>query len=461
MHRDYDNIVDKNRTGDDVVIIGRGVDLGRVRPPFGGILIAMLASMLAMSAACAPRSDRGVAEHRAALARAMSAGDAAAIAREVESLRQALGDRTGLPETPDRYERAPDDVAALGAEEARSAVAPVLARMAAHHDWSTPVDPRTLDLPLRDAAEIVVGALNLRRVDPAQIEPAMALARTAGDFLLHAQSAAGTGGFPFPASRGASDAEAFRASRKFLDAAEREGRLDRVLRNGWIVDDLGDGGLQFDNGECGVAMLALHAATGEAKYLASARAAADWAIRQPLATNWNYNSFSVYLLTEAWVATGDTRYRDAALEKARLGVIPGQLRAGPRAGRWLDPHNARPAYHYIMLRALARLLAALPAHHEAREDIDTALRLGLSARNHDFTDADAGVANKDQAWQALLAAARAYADRPDTRKETGTDAALDSLRRLSAAQWRRGHMPMSPQSFGLLLADAVGPRGIR
>lgn len=429
----------------------------RVRSARVGAAVALLVSGLALSAACAPGSD--AAGDRAALTRAMAARDADEVARVVETLRRDLGARAGLPETPDRYEAVPRDAQPLDAEEARRAVAPVLARMAVHRDWRASIDPRTLDVPLRDAAEVVAAALILARVDPDAKEAAMAQAVAAGEFLLRAQAEAGTGGFPFPASRGGSDAAAFRASRKLLDAAVREGRSAQVLHNGWIVDDLGDGGLQFDNGECGVAMLALHAATGEAKYLTAARAAADWAIRQPLAANWNYNSFSVRLLADVGEATGVTRYRDAAVEKARLGVIPGQLRSGPYAGRWLDPHNARPTYHYIMLHALARLLAALPADDAAREEVDAALRLGLSARNPDFIRD--GVPNKDRAWLALQASAQVYADRPDRRKETGIDTALDELRRLAAAQWREGRMPMPPRSFGLLLADAVGTRGLR
>ena len=35
-----------------------------------------------------------------------------------------------------------------------------------------------------------------------------------------------------------------------------------------------------------------------------------------------------------------------------------QLTEGPRKGRWADAHNARPPYHYIMVRGLAALAAA-------------------------------------------------------------------------------------------------------
>lgn len=301
----------------------------------------------------------------------------------------------------------------------------------------------------------MVGALAMREADPASAGAALAQAIAAGEFLLRAQAEAGSGGFPFPASRGVSDTAPFLAADRFLDNARRDGALDRVVRNGWLVADLGDGGLQFDNGECGVAMLALYAATGDAKYLASARRAADWAMTQPLAPNWNYNSFSVYLLAEIARVTGETRYRDMALEKARYGVVPGQLRAGQRAGRWHDPHNARPAYHYIMLRALAALVAVLPPGSAERIEVERSLRLGLIARNREFEAS--GAPNRDHAFQALLQVAQVYRNAPLFLDDTGTASALDALRRLSAAQWREGRAPLGPRAFGLLLADTARP----
>jgi len=98
--------------------------------------------------------------------------------------------------------------------------------------------------------------------------------------------------------------------------------------------------LQFDNGECGIAMFDLFELTQDPRYLDSARQAANWALTRPLCTNWNYNSFSVHLLAKAYDVTQEPEYRDAALKKALLGVIPGQLIDGPRAGRWMDAHNA-------------------------------------------------------------------------------------------------------------------------
>ena len=79
-------------------------------------------------------------------------------------------------------------------------------------------------------------------------------------------------------------------------------------------------------------------------------------------------------LAKAYAITGEATYLEAALRKARLGVIPGQLTDGPRAGRWIDPHNARPAYHYIMMRSLAQLLAVMPEDPVDRADILNALK---------------------------------------------------------------------------------------
>lgn len=421
------------------------------------LMTTLVCALVCCAGACAPReAEAQTVPRRAALEKAMGHRDIDAIRREIATLRGVLGDRAGLPETPDRFDKIPWSAEPLSPQEARLAVVPALARMKRLRWWSDAPDPRTLTHPLREVAETISGALAMRAVDPDAAEEALALARDAGEFLLRAQTEAGTGGFPFPGTRGGSDAAAFRASRKLLETAARRGAIDRVLRNGWIVDDLGDGGLQFDNAECGIAMLELHAATGESRYMAAARRAADWAIDQPLATNWNYNSFSIWLLSETWRFTGEARYREAALEKARYGLIPGQLRDGPYAGRWLDSHNARPAYHYIMLRALASLVSALPPRSAERTEIEAVLRAGLAARNRDFTTS--GAPNRDQAWQALLAAADVYAQQPAVFAAIGGEDALGALRRLAAARWRAHEFSLAPRSFGLMLADAAGTR---
>lgn len=293
------------------------------------------------------------ADLRAALARE----DLAAIRKSVDAVRRQLGTKAGEPEVADRWQLIPPEGSWLTEEEARPGFTPYLSQWEQRvRTWSQEMEAGQMKDPLRAPASVVGGCVAVCRAGLAGAERCEKLAREAADLLCRAQAEAGAGCFPFPASRGASGARAFQAASRFLAKAEAAGRLEEVTRHGWIFDDLGqDGGLQFDNAEAGVAMLELYELTHEPRWLAAARSAADWAAARPLCANWNYNSFSVWLLAKACEVTGEKRYGEAALKKARLGVLPGQMTDGPHAGRWLDPHNARPAYHYIMLRALTQL----------------------------------------------------------------------------------------------------------
>lgn len=420
-------------------------------------LITLALSITACRPPSANASDPAVGDHRVRLkpemAAAMAQRDAAAIDRLVAEANRLLGAKVGEPDTRDRYATIPADTTPLRIDEIHRLAAKMPARIEAQRWWRIGLDPLRLARPLREPADAISGLLAAHRAGLGTDGAALRSAREAGEFLLWAQAEAGTGGFPFPASRGVSEAPPFKASAAFLDAAERSGDLDSRVRKGWLVDDAGDGGLQFDNGECGIAMLELHAATGDARFLDAARRAADWAIGQPLSVNWNYNSFSAYLLAEMYRATGETRYRDAALDKALYGVLPGQLRDGPRTGRWHDPHNARPAYHYIMLRSLASLATTLPSDNADRIRIETALRLGLHARNADFIGP--GAANKDKALETLLIVRDAYRDNPAFLDASLTPQAFAALERLILGQLRAGRDPLSPRGYGQYLADAA------
>lgn len=136
-------------------------------------------------------------------------------------------------------------------------------------------------------------------------------------------------------------------------------------------------------------------------------------------------------------------------------MIPGQLSDGPRAGRWMDPHNARPAYHYIMLGALAQLAAVLPAGHMERPAVLNALTLGLESRNAEMVGR--GVMTKDKAAEALPLVVSVFADDPDFLAKTHTIEALRTLDRLAAAQARGGRQPLGPRGWGLLLERAASP----
>jgi hypothetical protein len=404
---------------------------------------------------------------RAALVAALKTQDPEVVQRAVAAINDRLGARQGVPETPDRYSRIPLNATPLSNAEAIASVSKMAAHIAQHRWWRVGIDPTTLTSPLREPASAIVGLLAASRVmksfTHAQMQtPKQDLyldaAREAGDFLLWAQTQADTGVFPFPASRGNANSAAFRSAERQLARAEKKG-LANVIKNGWAIEDDDDGGLQFDNGECGVAIFALYEATQDKKYLDAALRSAEWAHRRPLVANWNYNSFSVRLLSRAYLTTGNKKFLESATKKALLGVIPGQLTQGKNKGRWSDAHNAKPAYHYIMMDSLVELFAALRNAGEdktsAGDAVLDALRLGLTARNRDFLAADRGAPTKETAMIALLNTNRVFAENAAFLRETKSYEARDALTKLLSNQLRRAALPVAPSALGLFLEDAV------
>jgi hypothetical protein len=383
------------------------------------------------------------------LANALANQDAAAISGAVDEVNHLLGDKAGVPETPDKFIAIPKAGKWLTNEEASSGFEPSFERLNELRWWKIGLDPTQLGHALREPASVASGNLAACRAKLNGADRSLAIAKEAGDFLIWAQEQGGTGVFPFPASRGASRSAEFVAAERQLKRAASAGRLDAIVKNGWVILDDGDGGLQFDNGECGVALLELYEITEEVKYLEAAKWSAEWALARPLVPNWNYNSFSVYLLARTYRTAGERRYLEAATKKALLGVISGQLTEGPHAGRWNDPHNARPSYHYIMLRSLAELATAMPDDDANRPTVVAALRLGLLARNKDFLDQ--GAPNKDKAMELLLKVNRSFAGTPDFLRETKSSDALDALAKLVSEQARRGSSPLGPCEWGHFL----------
>lgn len=405
------------------------------------VLVALLSANLGAGGEAPPAADRPTAQ------------ELAAIRTEVAAYRRKVGDKAGVPEVADKFIPIPKNAAWLTTAEAQGAFAKMHGKLEQLRWWKIGLEPATLKHALREPAAIVSGCVHAVRAGLDGAPRSLAYAREAGDFLVWAQGQAGTGVFPFPAVRGVTRDQAFVAADRFLAQAEREGRLADVVHHGWVVDDVTDGGLQFDHGEAGVAMFELYEATKEKTYLTSARWAADWAEKRPIARNWNYNSFSISLLAEAFRVTGERRYFDAAVRKTRLGVLPGQLPDGPHAGRWVDAHNARPAYHYIMMRALAQLAAVTPKDAAARPEIMRALTLGLKARNEEILGP--GAANKDKAMEALVIVNRLFAGDAAFLRDSRSAEALDALGQLVSEQFRRGTAPLGPREWGLFLDYVV------
>ena len=417
-----------------------------------------------------------MAKHRRALADALAQNYQRAITTAVTSIHDRFGRQQGIPEVVDQYTQIPFAAAPLTKAESLISIGKVATQIERRRWWRVGLDPTQLSRPLRDPASAMMGLLAFSRVERELAATSVAnekggkhtaaspeqtylnAAREAGDFLLWAQSQAGSGVFPFPAFRGSTNHAAFGAVEGRLSRIERKG-LSGHVKNGWIIEDEDSGGLQFDNGECGVAMFALYEATHDKKYLDSAVRAAEWAARRPLVANWNYNSFSVRLLARAYLVTGNVVFLESATQKALLGVIPGQLKAGERKGRWGDPHNARPTYHYIMMDRLVELVAALRKarldNGSAFESVVNTLRLGLIARNKDFLAINKGAPTKETAMIALLNVNRVFAGDAQFLKATQTREALDALTKLVSAQYRHGIVPLAPGAWGVFVETLV------
>ena len=413
------------------------------------ILSALSILLVARSCAAGTSSKKVLT---AALQAALAKEDLSAVREAAAAVRRALGDEAGVPEVADKFQPVPEGGTWLTPSEAQPGFTPHAAQLEKLIWWRVGLDPATLTQPLRAPASMLSGCVAVCRAKLDGAERALVLAKDAADFLMWAQAQAGSGVFPFPVARGTSNATAMEAATGFFSKAERAGKLDEVVRHGWAYDDLGDGGLQFDNGECGVAMFDLYELTGDKKYLDSARKAADWAATRMLCPNWNYNSFSVYLLAKAFAVTGGESYLAAARRKALVGVIPGQLIDGPHAGRWMDPHNARPAYHYIMLRALGQLAAVMPEDDPDRGEVIRSLTLGLRARNQEILAK--GVMNKEKSIEALLLMQQWFSGEKAFLEASLSTGALDVLGKLVSEQSRRGNSPLSPREWGLFLEAA-------
>jgi hypothetical protein len=299
--------------------------------------------------------------------RAMHAGDKESVRVAVSQSIERLGPWAGNPEVATRYYK-PIDTSRTNVAKLREWWLKEIERGNRNLPWvkNSDANPRTMQTGLRETAYSLDGLARSANLFPERRDELMEQVRAGADWLVRLQRQNGL--FPFPIGPG-------------LNPSDKVGRIvarnirahPEILVDGWIVDDLLDGGLQFDNGLCGCALISAWEVTNDVRYLAAARKAGDWAIERPLVLNWNYNAFSVGLLARLATSTGEDKYLQAALTKARLGVLPGQL----PTGRWFDSHNASAIYHNILLRELLKLVQALPQNHIDRPAIVDALVRGL------------------------------------------------------------------------------------
>ena len=384
----------------------------------------------------------------AAMSDAMNSENATEVRRQFQKAITLMGDQAGLPESADEFRSVPENARPLDAEELPKAFDVYIPYIEGQKWWRIGLDPSKMNHSLREAATVIEGCLAARKVSEVNSEKLLAIAIEAGDFLVWSQEQAGTGVLPFPAVRNGKG-RPFEVAEVFYRRAEKDGILDQVITNGWAVEDFDDGGLQFDNGLAGVALVRLYDATKDDRYKQAAINAADWSISRRVVTNWNYNSFSVFLLAETYRMSGNETYLASAKKKALIGVLPGQLTQGSRRGRWADPHNARPPYHYIMIRGLAALLAVMPNNDPELPKLVECLRLALSARNPDFRK---GIFNADSSVEALVLVKSLPPHLSEKLSDCETDEALRTLERYAADRFRNGKPALGPEAWGQLLA---------
>ena len=195
------------------------------------------------------------------------------------------------------------------------------------------------------------------------------LAVEGANYMLTEQTKGGAFGFPYDP-----DAKSGLTSAALKIVQEGEKRGIKVTEGKWLIEDLDDGGLQFDNGEVGIGLPHAYVLTGDNRYLDSAKRAGDWAIARPLVRNFNYNGFSGNLLARLYRVTGEQKYLNAAKDKFIYGVMIGQM----ANGRWFDQHNASIQYHALMMRQLIEFYLALQkAKDSFAETVKKAILLGL------------------------------------------------------------------------------------
>lgn len=233
--------------------------------------------------------------------RALEAHDAAAVRQSVVKAIAALGPWAGNPESATRY-YPPVDRSAFDVKAAREWWLKEIERGQRGLPWlKNPTgDPRAMQAGLREAAWPLDGLARSALLFPEQRAELTKQVRTGADWLIQRQHASGV--FPFPIGPGLKprDKVGNIVARAIKERPE-------IVVNDWIPNDFGDGGLQFDNGLCGRALISTWELTKDAKYLDAARKSGEWTIQQPLVANWNYNAFSVGLLARLATATGEEK----------------------------------------------------------------------------------------------------------------------------------------------------------
>jgi len=269
------------------------------------------------------------------------------------------------------------------------------------------------------------------------------------DYIAACQGSNGCFGYPYHPGGGGLKKGAADMVAKLVAAGKP---LDEIVERGWIVNDFDQsgGGLQFDNGVCGVGLLYAYAETGDEKYLQGARQAGEWAVAQPVVRNFNYNCFSGQLLARLYRVTGDQKYLDAARQKFEVGVLPGQM----DNGRWFDQHNARIQYHSVMLRALIDYYHALTqASEPGAERVKNAITLGLDNLAGQINTYGASNIHEMLSLDALVLGLLAFGDH--AHWERAANVCVNAICDVALPQLEQHRMPMTETVASYILYRKV------
>ena len=297
--------------------------------------------------------------------------DTARVKQVVASIRKDLGSYAGVPEVKPQY-GAPIVRTVPDLADAEAICWQSFESMKGHNGWEEASRAHPYGQPrLRVTFRTTVSDLRAFESGLPHAGEYRAAALAGLDYLVSQQ--AGTGVFGYPYDPNATEGLKAQAAKLAQEGAKRGLKM---TEGAWLIEDVDEGGLQFDNGEAGAGLLYAYALTGNRKYLDAARRAADWAAPRPIVPNWNYNSYSGWLLARMYRVTGERKYLEAAADKFEIGVLPGQM----ENGRWVDQHNARPQYHSLMIRNLVEYTLALEQAGDKRAaEVARKTRLALDS----------------------------------------------------------------------------------
>lgn len=338
-----------------------------------------------------------------ALQSALYARDLHTIDSLSNEARIVLGSEAGQPEVTDNYSPLNTNTTWLSLPNALAVSRALISAdsLAYTQTWrickgELPPAYQPHSVPLRAGAEISIGLIRiaLAETDLARRNLYLQWATDGLDSLLTMQLA--NGAFPFPDLRTYNDPVYTPIINNYLQSLGSDSV--NVLINGWIIDDSGTGEFKFDAGVIGGAFAEAFLFTGDTNYRNAALKVAAYMDTLRMNTNYNYNTFQTYGLAFGYaLAPGNTQWTMHADSILRYSVLPGQL---PN-GRWMDGHNARSVYHSIIIHNVSATLLYAPASNQWQDTLSqllcSSLRNFLAYENS--CDASSGFDGLLRAWR--------------------------------------------------------------